>query len=123
MTAARILLADDHELFREGMARLVDARSDFEVVGQANDGLEALTLAHDLKPDLIVMDIKMPNVHGLEAIERIRTRNDSIPIIICSAYRSMEDDIVVKTSNISAFMTKPIDIKTLKARIFELIGT
>ena len=58
MSPARILLADDHELFREGLVGLIDTQPDLEVVGQAGDGLEALTLARDLDPDLIVMDIK-----------------------------------------------------------------
>lgn len=116
----RILVCDDEEPIR---LLLNESLQDSYEVVEASNGRDALSLATKEHFDLIVMDIKMPNVHGLEAIERIRTRNDSIPIIICSAYRSMEDDIVVKTSNIAAFMTKPIDIKTLKARIFELIGT
>jgi CheY-like chemotaxis protein len=64
----------------------------------------------------------MPGTHGLEAIERIRERNKEVPIIICSAYRLMEDDIVVKTSNVAAFITKPIDIKALQTKVWELIG-
>ena len=60
MTRARILLSDDHDLFREGLAGLINAQPDLEIVGQASDGLEALTLVRDLKPDLIVMDINMP---------------------------------------------------------------
>jgi DNA-binding NarL/FixJ family response regulator len=72
MTRSRILLTDDHELFREGLAGLINSQPDLEVVGQANDGLEALTLARDLKPDLVVMDIKMPVCDGLEATRLIR---------------------------------------------------
>jgi two-component system NarL family response regulator len=76
MTRARILLADDHELFREGLAGLINAQSDLEVVGEAGDGLEALTLARDLHPDLIVMDISMPICDGLEATRLIRAAHD-----------------------------------------------
>jgi len=65
----------------------------------------------------------MPGTQGLEAIERIRERNKTIPIIICSAYRLMEDDMIVKTSNVAAFITKPIDIENMKKKIVELIGT
>jgi CheY-like chemotaxis protein len=71
---------------------------------------------------LLITDIKMPGTHGLEAIERIRKRNTTIPIIICSAYKLLEDDIVVKVSNIAAFFTKPIDLKLLRMKVFELIG-
>jgi DNA-binding NarL/FixJ family response regulator len=72
MNQARILLADDHELFREGLAALIRAQPDLEVAGQAGDGFEALTLARDLQPDLIVLDISMPVCDGLEATGLIR---------------------------------------------------
>ena len=76
MTQAKVLLADDHELFREGLAGLIDAQPDLEVVGQARDGFEALTLTRDLHPDLIVMDISMPVCDGLEATRLIRAAQD-----------------------------------------------
>jgi len=116
----RILVCDDEEPIR---LLLNESLQDSYEVVEASNGRDALRLATKEHFDLIIMDIKMPSVHGLEAIERIRARNDSIPIIICSAYRAMEDDIVVKTSDVAAFMVKPIDIKALKTKIFELIGT
>jgi len=70
-TPVRILLADDHELFREGLAGLINAQPDLEVVGKSGDGLEALTQVRDLKPDLIIMDISMPVCDGLEATRLI----------------------------------------------------
>ena len=69
---ARILLVDDHSLFRQGLARLIDDQAELTVVGQAADGLEAVKLARDLDPDLIVMDINMPISDGLEATRLIR---------------------------------------------------
>ena len=73
MTPSRILLADDHELFRDGLAGLINAQPDLEVVAEAGDGLEALKFARDLNPDLIVMDINMPICDGLEATRLICT--------------------------------------------------
>jgi two-component system response regulator AtoC len=116
----RVLVCDDEEPIR---LLLNESLQDTYEVVEASNGRDALRLATKEQFDLIIMDIKMPSVHGLEAIERIRERNNSIPIIICSAYRAMEDDIIVKTSNVAAFLVKPIDIKALKTKIFELIGT
>jgi DNA-binding NarL/FixJ family response regulator len=69
---ARILLSDDHELFRHGLVTLINAQPDMQVVGEAADGFEALSLARELCPDLIVMDINMPVCDGLEATRLIR---------------------------------------------------
>jgi DNA-binding NarL/FixJ family response regulator len=86
MTRARILLADDHDLFREGLAGLINAQTDLEVAGQAGDGLEALTLARDLKPDLIIMDINMPICDGLEATRLIRTEWAEARIVMLTVH-------------------------------------
>ena len=76
MSRIRILLADDHELFRQGLVSLINAEPDMEVVGQAGDGFEAVTLARDLQPNLIVLDISMPVCDGLEATRLIRAAAD-----------------------------------------------
>jgi CheY-like chemotaxis protein len=115
----RILICDDEEPIR---LLLAEALHDCYDIVEAANGRDALRLATTEHIDLIIIDIKMPQVHGLEAIERIRERDGSVPIIICSAYPLMEDDIVVKTSDVAAFITKPIDIETLKSKITELIG-
>ena len=86
MNRARILLVDDHELFREGLVGLIDAQPDLEVVGQAADGLEALTLVRDLQPDLIVMDINMPICDGLEATRLIRADLPETRIVILTVH-------------------------------------
>lgn len=115
----RVLICDDEEPIRLLLAEALHDRYD---IIEASNGRDALKLATKEHIDLIIIDIKMPQVHGLEAIERIRERDGNVPIIICSAYPLMEDDIIVKTSNIAAFITKPIDIESLKSRIAELIG-
>ncbi len=72
MSRWRLLLADDHELFRAGLAGLINSQPDLQVIGQASDGFEALTLARDLRPALLVMDISMPICNGVEAVRLIR---------------------------------------------------
>ncbi len=72
MDKIHVLLVDDHELFREGLANIIDAQPDFEVLGEACDGLEAFIQAQELQPDLILMDICMPGCDGIEAIQHIK---------------------------------------------------
>jgi DNA-binding NarL/FixJ family response regulator len=86
MARSRILLADDHDLFREGLAGLINAQPDLEVVAEAGDGLEALALARKLQPDLVVMDIKMPICDGLEATRLIRAELPTACIVMLTVH-------------------------------------
>lgn len=88
----RVLLVDDHALFRDGMSRLFSYEDDFEVVGEASSGEEALELARALIPDLVLMDIDMPGIGGLEAI---RTIARELPIVTVVALTVHEDDETV----------------------------
>jgi two-component system NarL family response regulator len=106
MTRARILLADDHDLFREGLAGLINAQPDLEVAGQASDGLEALTLARDLRPDLMVMDIKMPVCDGLEATRLIRAEWPEARILILTVHDEDEKLFEAIKAGASGYMLK-----------------
>ncbi|MCP4396427.1 MAG: response regulator transcription factor, partial [bacterium] len=68
----RILIADDHQLVRQGFVALLSVKPGVEVIGQAEDGVEAVKLAHSLKPDIILMDLLMPNKNGIEATREIK---------------------------------------------------
>jgi two-component system response regulator NreC len=84
----RILLADDHTVLRSGLRALLSAQADLEVAGEAADGAEALRLAHTITPDVVVMDIGMPGVSGIDATARIRRELPSTKVLILS----MHDD-------------------------------
>ena len=82
MSKIRVLLADDHHLFREGLANIMNSQPDFEAIGEAKDGLEALIKARELKPDLILMDVGMPVCDGLEATQRIKQELPDVTIVM-----------------------------------------
>jgi len=78
----RVLVVDDHILFREGIAGIIDAQPDMQIIGEANDGLEAIVKAGQLKPDLILMDIQMPACDGIEATTKIKKEHTDVVIVM-----------------------------------------
>jgi DNA-binding NarL/FixJ family response regulator len=81
MSKLRIILADDHKIIREGLRMLVNAQADMEVVGEADNGRMAITLTQELKPDVVVMDVSMPELNGLKATEKLKELFPSIKIL------------------------------------------
>ena len=100
MGTIKIVLADDHEIFRNGLKQLVDKEPDMKVIGEASTGAEALELVEKLNPDLLILDISMPEMNGLEAAEIIKTTNSTTKIVIFSLYAN--EDYVIKALNVGA---------------------
>ena len=84
--AVKILLVDDHKMFRQGLCSLLEEQSGMEVVGEAEDGATAIRLARELKPDIIVMDVDMPGMNGIDAARRILPEMPNIKIVALSTY-------------------------------------
>ena len=89
-----VLIADDHLVVREGLRAILEAASDLVLVGEAADGAEAVQLAAELSPDVVLMDLRMPNVDGIEAIRRIKARCPDVEIVILTTYD--DDEHIVR---------------------------
>jgi DNA-binding NarL/FixJ family response regulator len=90
--AIKILIADDHPVVREGLISMLSREDDFKVVGEAKDGAEALNRAKELSPDVVLMDLRMPEMDGVEAMRQIRSAMPDIKFIILTTYS--DDDYI-----------------------------
>ncbi len=90
MEQIRVLIADDHPVVREGLFAMLSRQPDFKVVGEAKDGVEAVDMARRLKPDVMLMDLRMPEMDGVEAMRQIKSTNPDIKFIILTTYSDDE---------------------------------
>ena len=82
----RVLIADDHQIMRQGLRSMIENETDFECVAEAEDGLEAVRLARQLHPDVVIMDIAMPNLNGIEATKQIKAELPDVEVIVLSMH-------------------------------------
>ncbi len=115
MSKIRVLLADDHSLFREGLRIILDAQPDFEVVGEAGDGLEVIVKAQELEPDLIVMDVTMPGCDGVEATQQIMAQFPDMTIVMLTIRDEDEKLFEAIKSGARGFLLKSIRSRELVA--------
>ena len=102
----RVLLVDDHAMVRQGLRSVLDSYEDLEVIGEAGDGEAAISLAATLQPDVVVMDINMPRVDGIEATRRIMSTHPDIVIIGLSVQNERHIEEAMLNAGAAVFVTK-----------------
>ena len=94
MNPIRLMITDDHLIVREGLRLILETADGIEIVGEASDGAECLRLVPELKPDVVLMDLQMPRMDGITAIDRLRSEHPEIAIVILTTYN--EDDLMIR---------------------------
>lgn len=102
----RIVLADDHRIMRDGLCALLAREKDIELIGQADDGLGAVRLARELRPDIVVTDVSMPGLNGVEATRRIRTDDPSVRVLCLSVHAESRMVLAVLEAGASGYVLK-----------------
>ncbi|MDF2661193.1 MAG: LuxR family transcriptional regulator [Paenibacillus sp.] len=108
-TQLRILVADDHPMFREGVRNVVDSTEGMTVVGEASTGDEAARLSLELLPDVILMDIRMPGLNGIEATARIRSAHSAIRVLMLTMFKDDDSVISAMKAGASGYILKDAD--------------
>ncbi len=109
----KILIADDHLIIRQGLRLILETEDDFELVGEASDGAEALSLCKKRKPHVVLMDLRMPHMDGLTAIEKLRVEQPDIAVVILTTFN--EDQLMLRGLQAGArgYLLKDTDRVTL----------
>jgi DNA-binding NarL/FixJ family response regulator len=102
----RVLVADDQSIVREGLTMVLGLLPDVEIVGTASDGIEAVSLAQDLQPDVVLMDLRMPRCDGVEATRLLRDQHPSIKVIILTTYADDQSVIDALRAGARGYLTK-----------------
>ena len=121
MTAAvRILVADDHRIVREGIVRILDDSPDYQVVAQAADGVEAVKLALELKPDIVVIDLTMPRLGGLDAVRRMSAQLPQVRVLVLTVHEDEEYIVPIIKAGAAGYLVKDSASKELTDAIAKI---
>lgn len=117
MSAVRVVIADDQLLFREGLRTLLSVRDDIEVVGEASNGEEAVTLVEQLQPAVVLMDLRMPRLDGIQATARIRERSPSTAVLVLTTFDDDANLFGALRAGAAGYLLKDVSSETLYSAI------
>lgn len=116
-----LLVADDHRVLREGLCELLHSKGKYQIVGQASDGEEVITLLKNITPDLIIMDISMPKLTGIETITKLLSLGNKLPVLILSANENETNVRAALKAGAKGFVSKNADADELEFAIESII--
>jgi DNA-binding NarL/FixJ family response regulator len=119
--AKTVLIVDDNEIIRRGLREFFTAEPDFDVCGEAENGREAIEKAQELHPDLIVLDLSMPVMNGIDAARVLRKLMPTLPLIIFSEYSDVLSEAEARSAGVSALVSKSEHVSVLVAKARALL--
>jgi DNA-binding NarL/FixJ family response regulator len=116
----RVIIADDHKIIREGLRSLLERSGEFECVGEADDGRQAVMLATELRPDIVIMDIAMPNLNGIEATRQIKSELPEVEVVVLSMHATRNYVLQVLQAGASAYLLKDSAFEELSTALLAI---
>ena len=113
MKKIRVVLADDHQMVRKGFRALLEKEADIQVIGEAEDGREAMRLVEQMRPDVLVMDLEMPGMSGLEAVRQLKKRSTAVRILILTMHRQTNTILQVLWNGAAGYALKDAAVTDL----------
>ncbi|MEV8563987.1 response regulator transcription factor [Streptomyces sp. NPDC051322] len=115
--AIRVLLVDDHQVVRRGLRTFLEIQDDIEVVGEASDGAEGVAAAEELRPDVVLMDIKMPGMDGIEALRKLRELANAAKVLVVTSFTEQRTVVPALRAGASGYVYKDVDPGALAGAI------
>jgi DNA-binding NarL/FixJ family response regulator len=116
-----ILIVDDHAQVRKAVCEFLTANTEFSICGQAEDGLQAIEMAERLKPDLIILDVSMPRMNGIDAAPRLKAIAPETPLIMFTLHKDSLGSVNLKALGVSALLSKSEDLSVLAEHVMRLL--
>ncbi|MFF3766559.1 response regulator [Streptomyces sp. NPDC001922] len=113
----RVLLVDDHQVVRRGLRTFLEVQDDIEVVGEAADGAEGVECAEELRPDVVLMDVKMPGTDGIEALRQLRARENPARVLIVTSFTEQRTVVPALRAGAAGYVYKDVDPEALAGAI------
>ena len=118
----KIILVDDHYIVRNGIRALFDDVDEIEVIGEASNGVEAISKVSELRPDIAILDISMPQMNGLEVLEKLKANNSEQKVIMMTAYSTLDKVLKSHKEGATNYVMKPFDsLQALEKKILEVL--
>lgn len=115
--AIKVLLVDDHQVVRRGLRTFLEVQDDIEVVGEAADGAEGVERAEELKPDIVLMDVKMPGMDGIDALRKLRELNNPARVLIVTSFTEQRTVVPALRAGAAGYVYKDVDPDALAGAI------
>jgi two-component system response regulator NreC len=116
----RAIIADDHRIMREGLRSLLERTGEFECIAEADDGYQAVMLATELRPDVVIMDISMPNLNGIEATRQIKSALPEVEVVVLSMHATRNYVLQVLQAGASAYLLKDSAFEELSTALLAI---
>ncbi|MFH8406408.1 response regulator [Streptomyces sp. NPDC018019] len=115
--AIRVLLVDDHQVVRRGLRTFLEVQDDIEVVGEASDGAEGIAAAEQLRPDIVLMDVKMPGMDGIEALRKLRELDNPARVLVVTSFTEQRTVVPALRAGAAGYVYKDVDPEALAGAI------
>ena len=120
--AVKVMIADDHSMIREGLAQLLELEGEFKVIAEACDGIECLSKLETVTPDVLLLDINMPNMNGLEVLQRIKDKKMKIKVLVLTVHNEVEYLLKAVDIGVNGYLLKDSESAELKKAILAVVS-